>query len=313
MSDLAVCLNAVAPIFFIMALGYAIKRIGFIGREDVPRLNKLIFRVFMPVMLFYNIYRSELSSALQPKLLIFSFTAVLIEYFVCFAAVIAREKTQARRGVMIQGLYRSNFVIIGIPLVQSLMGADSDIGAVVMMIAVVVPTFNVLAVISLELFNGTRPKISRLILDILKNPLILGTAAGLLFLALGIKLPIAVEDTVAQISNIVSPMLLFLLGVFFEFDGFKGNLKDLVFVSCGRLLIIPGVMLTLAYLLGFRGAEFAGLICVFGSATAIASFSMAQQMGGDAQLAGDIVIATSAFCPLTLFLWTYVFKSLGAY
>jgi len=312
-SNLVVCLNAVAPIFLIMALGYAVKRIGFIGKGDVPRLNKLIFRIFMPVMLFYSIYNSDLSTALQPRLLLFAFFGVLIEYFICLAVVVVREKIPARRGVMIQGLYRSNFVIIGIPLVQSLMGFDSDIGAVVMLITVVVPTFNVLAVVTLEMYNGTRPKISKLLLDILKNPLILGTAIGLLFLAFGIKLPAAIEDTVSQISNVVSPMLLFLLGVFFDFDGFRSNLKDLIFVTCGRLLVIPGIMLTAAYFLGFRGIEFAGLICIFGSANAIASFSMAQQMGGDAELAGDIVIATSALCPLTLFLWTYLFKSLGVY
>ena len=76
---------------------------------------------------------------------------------------------------------------------------------------------------------------------------------------------------------------------------------------------MPGIFLTLAYLSGIRGVEFAGMIAIFGSATAIASFTMVQQMGGDAELAGDIVVSTSALCCFTLFMWSFLFKTLGAF
>lgn len=312
MSDFRVCFNAIAPIFLIMALGYLARRLGAIRREDVPRLNKLGFRYFMPLMLFYNIYTSDISAAVQPKLILFAATGVLCAFGLSLGYVLLTEKDNSKRGVKIQGLYRSNFVIIGIPLAQQLV-KGADLGAVVLLVAIVVPMFNVLAVITLEIFNGNKPSVKKLLLDILKNPLIQGSAAGIIFLLLDIKLPGAVESAVAQIGAATNPLLLFLLGAFFEFDGIRRYAKDLVQVCIGRLVVIPAIFLTAAMLMGIRGVEFAGMIAIFGSATAISSFTMAQQMGGDAELAGDIVVATSALCSFTMFGWALLFKSLGVY
>lgn len=312
MTAFHVCLNAVLPIFIMMALGFFARGLGAIKREDVPKLNKLVFRWFMPVMLFYNIYTSELSRAVQPKLLAFTALCVLCAYGLSLGYVLLTEKDKNKRGVKIQGLYRSNFVIIGIPLAAQLV-EGADLGPVVVLISVVVPMFNVLAVVTLEVFNGNRPRLGRLLLDIIKNPLILGTAAGLALLLLDIRLPEAVVSTARQIGNVTNPLLLFLLGAFFEFGGLRRYIKDLVEVCLGRLIVMPGIFLTLAYLAGIRGVEFAGMIAIFGSATAIASFTMVQQMGGDAELAGDIVVASSALCCFTLFMWSLLFKTLGAF
>lgn len=312
MTAFQVCANAVLPIFVIMALGYAARRLGAIRRESVPGLNKLIFRFFMPVMLFNNIYKSDVSSVLQPRLLLFAAVAVLVVYLLSLGFVLLTEKEKERQSVMVQGLYRSNFVIIGLPLASSLV-EGADLGPVVLLIAVVVPMFNVLAVITLEAMSGKRPGIGRLLIDIAKNPLIVGTAVGLLFLFAGLRLPAFVESTVEQLSAATNPMLLFLLGAFFKFDGLQRYAKELVRVCLGRLVVIPGLALSAAMLFGIRGVEFAGMIAIFGSATAIASFTMAQQMGGDAELAGDIVVATSALCCFTMFGWSMLFKSLGVF
>lgn len=312
MSDFQVCLNAVIPIFLTMALGYLARSLGAIKREDVPKLNKLAFRYFMPLMLFSSIYSSDISTAVQPKLLIFAAVCVLCAYFLSLGFVLLTEKDDAKRGVKIQGLYRSNFVIIGIPLAEQLV-QGADIAPVVLMIAVVVPMFNVLAVITLEIFNGSRPSLKTLLIEIAKNPLIQGTVAGLAFLLLKIRLPVGIETAVQQIGAATNPLLLFLLGAFFEFKDLGRYVKDLVQVCVGRLVIIPGIFLTAAMLFGINGVEFAGMIAIFGSATAIASFTMAQQMGGDATLAGDIVVCTSALCCFTMFGWAFLFKSLGVF
>ena len=300
------------PIFLIMALGYLARSLGAIKREDVPRLNKLAFRYFMPVMLFYSIYKSDLETAVQPRVLLFAAGCVLLEYLIALGYVLLTEKDNSKRGVMIQGLYRSNFVIIGIPLAEAL-AEGADISPVVVMIAIVVPMFNVLAVVTLESFNGNKPKIGKLLLDIATNPLILGAIAGILALLVKLRLPSALESAVSQIYSATNPLMLFLLGAFFKFDGVKKYAKELVTVCIGRLIVFPGIFLTIAMLVGINGAPFAGLIAVFGSAAAIASFVMAEQMGGDAELAGDIVVLTSAFCAFTMFLWALLFKNLGVF
>ena len=310
MENFLVCLNAVAPIFLLMALGYAVKCLGYLGREDVEKLNKLLFNIFMPVLMFQNVYNSDLSSAFRPRLLAYAVTAVMAAFFlgILFARVTARERRQ--KGVLVQAVYRSNFVIIGMPIAQSLTG-DADLGPVAILLAVVIPLYNVLAVIVLEYYNGEKPDAGKLLLGILKNPLIIGTLAAILALLLPFRLPAAVLSVTGQMAQTAGAFLLVLLGAFFRFGNVRAHLKDLTATVLGRLVVFPALFLTVAALLGFRGIEFVSLLTIFSSSTAVASFTMAQQMGGDAELAGDIVVWTSLLCSLTLFGWSLLFKALG--
>ena len=312
MESLLVCFRAVVPIFLMMALGYLAQRLGAIRREDVPRMNKIAFRFFLSITLFYSIYKSDISRAVQPKLLLFSVAAVLVEFALAAGFVLLTEKEPEKRGVKIHGLFRSNFVLIGLPLTEAL-AEGKDIGPVALLIAVVVPLFNAMAVVTLEAFRGNRPPVGKILGNILINPLIIASALGLLFLLTPLRLGTVLESTVRQISGVANPFMLFLLGAFFRFDGLRRYWRDLLEVSIGRLVIIPGVFLTAAWLLGFRGVAFAGLIPMLGSATAVSSFTMVQQLGGDDELAGDIVVITSALCVVTLFFWSFLFKTLGAF
>ena len=304
LSNLQVCFNAVMPLFLIMGLGYGVKCLGGIRVEDVPGLNKMAFRFFMPVMLFWNLYTSSIGQALQPKLLLFAVGATLGMYGLSLAIVLPTEKDYEKQGVKIQGMYRSNLAIIGLPLATVLV-PGADMGPVAMLAAIIVPLFNVLAVITLTAFRGERLPAGRLIKMVATNPLILGSAVGLVFLGTGWRLPTALESAVHQVATMTSPFMLFLLGAFFR--------RDLIEVCLVRLFLMPALLLTAAFLIGIRGVGFAGLISVFASATAIASFTMTQQMGGDAELAGDIVVSTSALCIVTMFAWSVLFKALGAF
>ena len=151
----------------------------------------------------------------------------------------------------------------------------------------------------------------KLLLDILRNPLILGSVAGILFLALGIRLPEIVEKPVRDLGKAASPLMLFLLGAFFNFRISSGARGYLTAVCLGRLLVIPALTLSCAVLLGFRGVELVCLLAVFASPTAVASFTMAEQMGADAELAGNIVVSTSFLSAFTLFGWSFLLKMLS--
>jgi predicted permease len=307
-----VCFGAVVPLFLVMALGYLAQQLGAIHRDEVGRWNKVAFRYFMPALMFYNIYASDITRAIQPKVLLFAVGGVLLEFAAATVFVVLTEQAPERRGVKIQGMFRSNFVIIGLPLAMSLL-KGADMGPVAILMAVIVPMFNVLAVIVLEVFRGNRPPLGRLLRDIGKNPLILGSVVGVVFLLLHWRLPAPIENAVAQIAQMGSPLMLFLLGAFFRFDGLRRYRRDLIQVTLVRLVIAPGLLLTAAYFLGIRDVVFAGLIGVFASATAANSFTMSQQMGGDAELAGDIVVVTSALCLFTMFGWSLLFRLLGAF
>ena len=252
-------------------------------REEISTINKIAFRIFLPCLLYYNIYCSDLSGSFDPLLMAYAVGGVLLTFGLALGYTLLTEKLPERRGVLIQGMFRSNYVIMGIPVATALLGAD-QLGTVSILIAVIVPLFNMLAVVVLEVFRGQKPKPLHIL-----------------------------EQTIQSVSAIASPLQLFLLGAFFQFSGLKTYRRELVTVSIAKLIVSPGLFLGLGALLGFRGVAFVSLIGIFASPTAVNSFTMAQQMGGDAELAGDIVVTTSAVSILTMFLWIFLFKSLGMF
>ena len=312
MENLMISANAVLPMCLVMALGYGTRRLGWIRREEISAINKIAFRIFLPCLLYYNVYCSDLSGSFDPLLMAYAVGGVLLTFGLSLGYTLLTEKLPERRGVMIQGMFRSNYVIMGIPVATALLGAD-QLGTVSILIAVVVPLFNMLSVVVLEVFRGQKPKPLHILGQIAKNPLVIGSVLGILTLAAGIRLPHILEQTIQNISAIASPLQLFLLGAFFQFSGLKTYRRELVTVSAAKLIVAPGLFLGLGALLGFRGVAFVSLIGVFASPTAVNSFTMAQQMGGDAELAGDIVVTTSAVSILTMFLWIFLFKSLDVF
>lgn len=312
MENLMISANAVLPMCLVMALGYGTRRLGWLRREEISTINKIAFRIFLPCLLYYNIYCSDLSGSFDPLLMAFAVGGVLLTFGLALGYTLLTEKLPERRGVLIQGMFRSNYVIMGIPVATALLGSD-QLGTVSILIAVIVPLFNMLAVVVLEVFRGQKPKPLHILGQIAKNPLVIGSVLGILTLVAGIRLPHILEQTIQSVSAIASPLQLFLLGAFFQFSGLKTYRRELVTVSIAKLIVSPGLFLGLGALLGFRGVAFVSLIGIFASPTAVNSFTMAQQMGGDAELAGDIVVTTSAVSIPTMFLWIFLFKSLGVF
>lgn len=312
MENLMISANAVLPMCLVMALGYGTRRLGWLRREEISTINKIAFRIFLPCLLYYNIYCSDLSGSFDPLLMTYAVGGVLLTFGLALGYTLLTEKLPERRGVLIQGMFRSNYVIMGIPVATALLGAD-QLGTVSILIAVIVPLFNMLAVVVLEVFRGQKPKPLHILGQIAKNPLVIGSVLGILTLVAGIRLPHILEQTIQSVSAIASPLQLFLLGAFFQFSDLKTYRRELVTVSIAKLIVSPGLFLGLGALLGFRGVAFVSLIGIFASPTAVNSFTMAQQMGGDAELAGDIVVTTSAASILTMFLWIFLFKSLGMF
>ncbi len=313
MENFLLSVNAVVPLFLLMACGYLAQRLGAVSRQDVPRFNRLAFRVFLPMLLFYNVYTSDLSSAIQPKLILFAVCGVLVVTGASLWGVMHFVERNDWRGVISQGIFRSNYVILGLPIAEALVGAD-HLGPVAVLIAIVVPLFNFLAVIVLESFREGRTRLGAVILGVIRNPLVVSSVLGILFVCCHIRLPHLLEQMVRSLGNIATPLQLFLLGAFFRFGGLRRYRRALTAVTFIKLILTPAVFLMAAMLLGFRDAEFVALIGIFASPTAVNSFTMVQQMHcGDAELAGDIVVCTSAFCTFSFFLWIWLFKSLGVF
>lgn len=308
LSNLVISAEAVAPMFIVMAVGVLVRKKGIINEREAERVNKMIFVVLFPALMFNNLYGKELSDAFNPRLAAFAVITVLIIYSATVGFVLKVEKSPKSRGAMIQAIYRSNFVIMGIPIVSNIFGSD-NLAVTSVMITIIVPIFNVLAVITLEVFRGGRPSPIHVISGILKNPMIIGAVLGLIAAALKIKLPAFAENTVTMLAKAATPMALLILGASFNLKSVKKEKRNLIICLTGRLVVVPAMGLTAGVLAGFRDVALVTLVAIFAAPTAVSSFTMAQQMDSDGELAGACVIFSSMFSCLTMFGWIFALKS----
>jgi len=240
----------------------------------------------------------------------FAAAAIVLAFLASLAVTVRRVEGSKKQSVVVMGIFRSNCALVGLHLVKSLMpGADISVAAI--LVVVVATVNNLLGVVCMSIFSDTKHKVWDVILDIIKNPLMIGCFLGIIFALFGWRLPVFMESLVSDISAMSSPLLLFLLGAFFKFEGIGKFGKELVMTCVGRLILVPAVFLPLGWLLGFRGVGFAALLGCFAAPAAVTSFTMAQQMGADAELAGDVVVFTSVLCPITIFIWCMLAKSMN--
>ena len=307
MENLILSLNVVLPLFITMSLGYFLKYLNMFDNNTLDTMNNITFKSFLPMLLFYNIYKTDLQGVFNLKLMIFSATCVIALYLILYLIVPLIEKDNKKRGALLQGLFRSNFVIFGIPITESLFGSEK-VAVAALLIAVIVPLFNILSVIALETFRGGKPDFRKISIGIIKNPLIIASCLGILTLLLKIKIPTAIEKTISDVSKIATPLSLILLGASFKFDNIKKYLKQTTIAVVGKTILTPCIILPICIMFGYRGVELTTLMIIFAAPTAISSFTMAQQMDSDSDLAGQIVVFTSAFCVVTVFMWIFILK-----
>ena len=312
MENFILSLEIVLPLFIVMTVGYVCKKLNLVTETLAKQMNALVFRVFLPVLLCKNIYSSSLESLMNPGVFIFAAIGILIMFAVLMIVVPRLESDKRKCGAMIQAMFRSNYAYFGIPLVQSIF-PNSDTSVASLLVVIVVPLFNVLAVVVLEMFRGGKADPKQIIKKILTNPLIIGSVAGLIILVTGLRIPSILQKPIDDLSKVATPLALFLLGASIDFSKTGAHVKQLSLCVLGKLVVFPLAAVTIGALVGMRGVELASLLIIFGAPTAVNSAVMAQQMGSDGDLATEAVVFTTAFSALTVFLFVFALKSFGLF
>ena len=306
-----VALNAVAPFLILLSVGFLAVRTGLTDRAFMARMNALNFRLFFPFLMFSNVYSARPEDLPSLTLMIFGPVSVLLLIAVLLIVVPRIVKENPRRGTIIQAVFRSNFIIYGIPLTASVFGAERS-SVCGMMVMIMVTLFNTAAVIVLEIFrDGGKIRLKPLLLGLVRNPLLQGCAAGLLCWLLQIRLPDFIASPVSSLSSLATTLAMIALGASLVFDELKKNRRALTAVLLIRLLLLPLIALPAAWLLGLRGVELFLVLMIFGTPVATASYPMAQNMGGDGQLAGQLVFVSTVASLGSVFLFIYAMSRLG--
>ncbi|WP_409968459.1 AEC family transporter [Bengtsoniella intestinalis] len=309
MDGLILAFSVVFPLFAFMVVGYVLRRVKKIDPPTVGKLNQLVFQLCLPLVVFLSIYNSDFEQDFSPKLITTVLCLSLITFALCMVIIPRIEPSNPKRASMIQGIYRSNFVLFGIPVAQAVYG-DEAVSITAVAIAVVVPIINALSVFALEWYSDRGCDFKRIGKSMLKHPIIIAALSGLAVKLIGLTIPVLITDVMSDLSAMATPLALLALGASLRMEQLKGSWKQMVFCAVARLIACPLLYISVGIFLGFRGIELIPIFCLAASPTAVSSTAMAQMMGADYELAGQIVAATSLGAILTIFLWISVLENL---
>ena len=314
MENIIVSFNVIAPVFFLMVSGYLmVNYTSLADRKLTKQANAIVFKIFLPCMLFYNVYQSDIGAEIHSriKLCIWAAGGLLILFVLLCLIVPKVVKQENQQGVVIQGIFRSNYVIFGVAVVQNMYGVKSTTTAAILS-AILVPMYNFLAVVALSIFGEKRETDwKKIILDIVKNPLIISSVLGIIFSLLGIRLPTAVDTTVQDLAKLSTPIAFMILGGDLDFSKVKGNLKVASVVLTIKLVILPLIMIPMIVMMGYRDADLLSGLLAYQTPVAVSSYIMAQQAGADGQLAGQLVVFSSVLSIFTLFVTILILRTIG--
>jgi hypothetical protein len=310
MDSFFIALNSVLPFVVYIAFGMIVRMSGIADEDLMRRMNQMVFKAFYPVMMFYNLYTRDPDIKLDKTVLITALASVFVVIGLLMLLVPVFEKENPRRGSIIQAIYRSNFILFGVPLTKYVFG-EKGVGLATMMVAFVVPVYNFMAVVILEYYGGGSTKPILILKKVLTNPIIVGCLAGLIFYVLHIPVPQCVLGPVSEFAALTTPIALFILGGSLRFSSIKNNLSTLYVATAVKLILLPALILPITVILNFSPLERFVLFTMYAGPCAAASFPMAQSMGCDGELAAGLVVFTTVGSVLTIFLWIFFMKSVG--
>lgn len=313
MSAFEIAFYAVIPIFLMIVLGYTAKRLGIVGQVFVKQASSFVFKICLPAMIFSKVAAIDISSSFdvsQIVLMVFCGFAIIFGYFIAklFGRFFIKASFNERgyvTGAFIQGAFRSNYVIIGYPILLNLFG-DAIVVNMALVTIIAILMFNVLSIIALtpsNEHNGLN-QLKQIAIKVIKNPLIIAIGLGFLSSVLGIDYNQTYPEFIVRFINmtgdLATPLGLIAIGAFFHFDGFKETIKTTSIAAGVKLMLLPVLMSGLAFLVGLEPMNIILITVLVGGPTAVSSFAMSNELGGDSMLAGNIIIVSSALCVVSL-------------
>ena len=312
MGNLYYSLTVTVPVFLVMLLGFLFRRYGIIDTEFALKMNRFVFRTALPVSLFTQLCTVDFASVWDTKFVLFCFIATALS--IGIAAFLSRFLAdRSLRGEFIQGSYRSSASLLGSVYLYSMYGSMAA-GSLMMIGSV--PLYNVAAVIVLSAFGPgkggpDRKLVRRAVRNVLTNPIILGIFAGFLWALLRIPYPVILDRTLSYIGSLASPMGMLAMGALLDPDRIRGSIRPAVVASFLKLVGFAALFLPAAVWAGFTGEKLAAILIMLGSASTVAGYIMAKNMGHEGTLSSAAVLITTVLTSFTLTFWIWLLRTMG--
>lgn len=313
-------LNTLFPVFAVILLGWLLCRFQFADRVLFGQLNRLVYWVGLPCLLFLKTAQSTIQLAEAGRVFLVLSAGMLGCLAVGYVTARLAAVPTCNLGVYLQGAYRGNLAYLGLPLILfALAGADAaalpELEAVaVIAIAPLVPIYNAVAVLCLlhdrhcaADGGGDGIPWARIAFGTATNPLILACLAGIAWAFLGRPLPTAAARMLGTVGGMALPLALLGLGASLSFQSVRGRFAPVLGSSLVKLVASPVIGVIVGRFMGLTPHELMIAVIYLACPAAITSYVMAHQMRADHDLAGAVVVVSTvlAFPVLTIVLWMF--------
>lgn len=312
MDNFLLCVNGVVPIFLLIILGVYLKKWRIVGEGFCEEATRLVFNIALPVMIFYDIAASSISTGFSWSVIWVSTISMAVLFFLIWIITCFATKDPKKQAAFSQGAYRANYAILGLPLTKALFGTAAVANATVIL-AVSMVMLNVLAVVYLEMFLNGDGGMKRTMAGIFKNPIIIAAVLGSVFYFLHIPLPTFVDTSLTHISRMCVPLSLITIGASMHYESMRETMGLATMGAAIKTILVPLLFMPIAMLLGFRGEDLGVLFIFWASPSAVAGYAMTRQSGGDHLLAGNIIMLSTAMSFFVIFFGTLLLKTIGVF
>jgi predicted permease len=308
-------LQAVFPVFLVVATGAILRRYRFLNEGFIEAANALVFYLLLPALLFHEVSATQFRDAFSGPLVIGGYAATLSTFAIAWALSGALGIGPAERGSFVQGSFRANLAYVGLPIVFSAVG-QAGLRKAGIFLGFIVPLLNTLAVVALMVPHGAgkgkgRETAMRVLGQVATNPIILACVAGIAWSLLRLPVPAMARRTLALLTPATLPLSLLCLGGSFSFERARRGFGLAAMSAFLKVVVLTGTGLVLYRLMGVSGDDLRIGAIMLGCPTAVVTYVMAAQLEGDPDLAGTIVLVSTAASAFTITGWLFLLRALG--
>jgi len=310
LNDVVFSFSVTGPIFMMLMLGIVLARVGLINDAFIDVGSRLVFNVTLPALLFISIVNTDFEQTANLALVIYGIAATLVIFVLLELAAARLVQPPEERGVVVQGAYRSNMAITGLAYCVNAYG-EEGLAVASLYLALVTILYNILGVLTLSRSLHRGRGLKGMMRGIVRNPLIIGIVMALPVAWLEVRLPALLLDTGRYFGQMTLPLALLCTGGSLNLRALRYGLGNALIASAGKLMVVPVLITVGGYLVGFRGIQLGVLLLMSSTPTAAASYVMVRSMGGNAQLAANIIVVTTLGSILVTSLGITVLRGLG--
>lgn len=306
-------INIVLPVFSVVVLGWLLRRWGLIDATFLKQTNRLVYYVCLPLLLFYKIGTADFFANFNGRLIFASIAAVTITFIASYCYTVIRDYPKNARGVFSQGAFRGNIAYVGLAITLNAYGEAGLTRAGILM-GFLVPFLNLYAIFALlwpHRGDGEQRGAGFWLRQIALNPLILASFLGILWSFLALPIPLVVDRSLKIATGMTLPLALLAIGGGFSVERLRGDLVKAALASGAKLVWMPALAALLLIALDVKGMDLGIGVLIAGTPAATANYIMADQLKGDAELAGTIVMLTTLLSAATYTIALLILRSQG--